>query len=129
METHFCNMDGIIFAVISKEPEIDLCKYISMIDAYYRIVVSYEELADAMAKLQKNGILLYDNGKLVCQEKAKKLLTGQNRVGMTSFMEKVSERILSYPYKEECEVKYVVSRNEYDEALQNYKKRIKFNKN
>ncbi len=126
MKGRFCNTDGLILAVIAKEPEIDLCKYISMIDAYYRIVPSFEELAEAIEKLQKNGILLYDNGELMCQEKAKKLLIGQNRLGMTSFMEKVSERILSYSYKEEYEVKYVVSRNEYDEAVRNYKKGIKF---
>lgn len=125
METHFCKMDGIILAVISKEPEIDLCKYISMIDAYYRIVVSYEELADAIEKLQKNGILLYSNGKLVCQKKAKKLLTGQNRLGMTSFMEKVSERILSYPYKEEYEAEYIVQKTKFAEAYKSYKNILK----
>ena len=58
----FSKTDGIILAVISKEPQIDLCKYISMVDAYYRIVPTFEELSGTIERLQKNGILLYDNG-------------------------------------------------------------------
>lgn len=121
----FSKIDGVILAVISKEPEIDLCKYISMIDAYYRIVVSYEELTEAIEKLQKNGILLFNNGKLICTERAKKLLAGQNRLGMTSFMMKVSEKILSFPYNEEYEVKYAVQKTEFDEAYKSYKNKLK----
>lgn len=96
-----------------------------MIDAYYRIVVSYEELAEALEKLQKNGILLYDNGKLICKEKAKKLLAGQNRLGMTSFMTKVSEKRIMFPYEDECEVKYAVQKTEFDEAYKLYKNILK----
>ncbi len=125
MKSGFCSIDGIILAVISKEPEIDLCKYISMIDAYYRIVVSYEELAEAIEKLQKNGVLLYDNGKLLCTDKSKKLLTGKNKLGMTSFMMSVSERILKFLYKEECEVKYKVQKTEFDEAYKLYRNKLK----
>lgn len=121
----FSKTDGIILAVISKEPKIDLCKYIFMIDAYYRIVVSYEELAEALEKLQKNGILLYDSGKLLCTDKSKKLLTGKNKLGMTSFMMSVSERILKFLYKEECEVKYKVQKTEFDEAYKLYKNILK----
>ena len=121
----FSKTDGIILAVISKEPQIDLCKYISMVDAYYRIVPTFEELSGTIERLQKNGILLYDNGKLICKEKAKKLLAGQNRLGMTNFMTKVSEKIIMFPYSEEYEVKYTVQKTEFDEAYKLYKNILK----
>ena len=121
----FSKTDGIILAVISKEPQIDLCKYISMVDAYYRIVPTFEELSGTIERLQKNGILLYDNGKLLCTEKSKKLLTGKNRLGMTSFMTKVSEKIIMFPYEDECEVKYAVQKTEFDEAYKLYKNILK----
>ena len=95
----FSKTDGIILAVISKEPQIDLCKYISMVDAYYRIVPTFEELSGTIERLQKNGILVYDNGELLCTEKSKKLLTGQSRLGMTNFMMKVSEKIKMFPFQ------------------------------
>lgn len=121
----FSKTDGIILAVISKEPEIDLCKYVSMIDAYYRIVPTFEEMSGAIERLQKNGILVYDNGKLLCAEKGKKLLVGQNRFGMTSFMMSVSESILKFPYKEEYEAKYSVTQEEFNEAYKSYKNKLK----
>ena len=124
-QNSFSKTDGIILAVISKEPQIDLCKYISMVDAYYRIVPTFEELSGTIERLQKNGILLYDNGKLICKEKAKKLLAGQNRLGMTSFMTKVSEKIIMFPYSEEYEVKYTVQKTEFDEAYKLYKNILK----
>lgn len=124
-QNSFSKTDGIILAVISKEPQIDLCKYISMVDAYYRIVPTFEELSGTIERLQKNGILLYDNGKLICKEKAKKLLAGQNRLGMTSFMTKVSEKIKMFPYSEEYEVKYTVQKTEFDEAYKLYKNILK----
>lgn len=121
----FSKADGIILAVISKEPQIDLCKYISMIDAYYRIVPTFEEMSWAIERLQKNGILVYDNGKLLCAEKGKKFLAWQNRLGMTSFMMSVSERILKFPYKEEYEVKYSVTQKEFNEAYKLYRNKLK----
>ena len=124
-QNSFSKTDGIILAVISKEPQIDLCKYISMVDAYYRIVPTFEELSGTIERLQKNGILLYDNGKLICKEKAKKLLAGQNRLGMTNFMTKVSEKIIMFPYEDECEVKYAVQKTEFDEAYKLYKNILK----
>ena len=124
-QNSFSKIDGIILAVISKEPQIDLCKYISMVDAYYRIVPTFEELSGTIERLQKNGILLYDNGKLICKEKAKKLLAGQNRLGMTNFMMKVSEKIIMFPYEDECEVKYAVQKTEFDEAYKLYKNILK----
>ena len=121
----FSKTDGIILAVISKEPQIDLCKYISMVDAYYRIVPTFEELSGTIERLQKNGILVYDNGELLCTEKSKKLLTGQSRLGMTNFMMKVSEKIKMFPYSEEYEVKYTVQKTEFDEAYKLYKNILK----
>ena len=57
METTFNDIDALVLSVIYQNNQIDLVKWIGMIDFYERIILTFDELNTSLEKLQKYGLI------------------------------------------------------------------------
>jgi len=117
----FNSTDGLILAAIASTADGDIISLIGFIDFYYRIIISYDELNDALHKLQKSGLVVYEEGRLYCADRSEKILSGRSRSGVTSWIFKVQKRIANKPVEDAFEVTYKVSKTEYEEQLKEYR--------
>ena len=71
METTFNDIDALVLSVIYKHNQIDLVKWIGMIDFYERIILTFDELNTSLEKLQKCGLIKFLNGVFILLMKQK----------------------------------------------------------
>ena len=118
---NFSDVDGLILATISCNPNIDIVTWIAFIDAYYRIIISYDELNASLDTLQKSGMVTFIDNSFCTTDKAAKVLSGRNRMGTTSWIFKVQERLTKLSFDTSYDVLYNLSINDYDSALEQYR--------
>ena len=61
MENSFNDIDSLVLSVIHEHNQIDLVKWIGIIDFYERIILTLDELSASLEKLQKNGLVQLSN--------------------------------------------------------------------
>lgn len=124
-KTCFNSIDGLVLTAIVCQPDIDIRLWIGFIDCYYRMVLSYEEFNESFDKLQRSGMIIYENDKMKCTEKAQKLLTGRNRMGVLNWIFKVQERLEIIPFEDSCDVRFGISKESYTHQLNMYRASLK----
>ena len=65
VEAAFNDIDALVLSVIYQNNQIDLVKWIGMIDFYERIILTFDELNTSLEKLQKCGFIKFSNGELI----------------------------------------------------------------
>ncbi len=122
MENSFNDIDSLVLSVIHEHNQIDLVKWIGIIDFYERIILTFDELSDALEKLQKSGLVqLSDNNFSLSSEAINffpKKFTLRN-------YEKIYNKLSKKDYTENAESKFKISEIEYSEALNQYRKMVK----
>ncbi len=116
----FDEYDGLVLATIYCDKNCDIVSWLGFIDFYYRIIISYTVLTGALDKLQKSGLIRYEENTLQCTERAKKILTGRNKSGVLNWIFKVQERIVQQPFENICDVRFNISLSEYEKRLKEY---------
>ena len=122
MEAAFNDIDALVLSVIYQNNQIDLVKWIGMIDFYERIILTFDELNISLKKLQKCGFIKFSNGEFI-------LLTEIENLFPKSFNIRNYEKIYNKLEKKKCievmDSKFVLSEAEYTEAVCKYKKTAK----
>ena len=122
MENSFNDIDSLVLSVIHEHNQIDLVKWIGIIDFYERIILTFDELSDALEKLQKSGLVqLSDNNFSLSSEAINffpKKFTLRN-------YEKIYNKLSKKDYTENAESKFKISEIEYSEALNQYRNMVK----
>ncbi len=117
---NFSDLDGLILVTISCHPKIDIVTWLAFIDAYYRIVISYDELKASLDKLQKGGLVTYIDNSFCTTDNAAKVLIGRNRMGTTSWIFKVQDRLTKLSFDESYDILYNLPIVDYESALKKY---------
>ena len=122
MEAAFNDIDALVLSVIYQNNQIDLVKWIGMIDFYERIILTFDELNISLKKLQKCGFIKFSNGEFI-------LLTEIENLFPKSFNIRNYEKIYNKLAKKKCievmDSRFVLSEAEYTEAVCKYKKTAK----
>ena len=122
VEAAFNDIDALVLSVIYQNNQIDLVKWIGMIDFYERIILTFDELNISLKKLQKCGFIKFSNGEFI-------LLTEIENLFPKSFNIRNYEKIYNKLEKKKCievmDSKFVLSEAEYTEAVCKYKKTAK----
>lgn len=117
----FDELDGLVLATISYNKNCDVVSWILFIDFYYRIIISFNELTSALDKLQKSGLIRYEENTLQCTERAKKILAGRNKSGLLNWIFKVQRKIVQQPFEDAFDVRFNISLSEYENQLKEYR--------
>lgn len=120
-EKFFSDIDGLILATIWSNPKHDVVSWIAFIDAYYRILISYDELNNSLNKLQKYGLITFKNNCFICTDKTEKLLSRKGNIGTTTWIFEVQERIVKLSFCEIYNIAYHLLKTEYESALKQYR--------
>ena len=120
-EKFFSDIDGLILATIRSNPKHDVVSWIAFIDAYYRILISYDELNNSLNKLQKYGLITFQNNCFICTDKTEKLLSRNGNFGTTTWIFAVQERIVKLSFCEIYNIDYRLLKTEYESALKQYR--------
>ena len=122
VEAAFNDIDALVLSVIYQNNQIDLVKWIGMIDFYERIILTFDELNTSLEKLQKCGFIKFSNGEFI-------LLTEIENLFPKSFKIRNCEKIYNKLAKKKCievmESRFVLSEAEYTEAVNRYRKTAK----
>ena len=122
VEAAFNDIDALVLSVIYQNNQIDLVKWIGMIDFYERIILTFDELNISLKKLQKCGFIKFSNGEFI-------LLTEIENLFPKSFNIRNYEKIYNKLEKKKCievmDSRFVLSEAEYTEAVCKYKKTAK----
>ncbi len=123
METAFNDIDALVLSVIYQNNQIDLVKWIGMIDFYERIILTFDELNISLKKLQKCGFIKFSNGEFI-------LLTEIENLFPKSFNIRNYEKIYNKLTKKKCievtDSRFILSEAEYTEAVNRYRKMAKW---
>lgn len=113
--------DALVLSVIYTHHEIDLFRWIGMIDLYERTILGFDEWKSALEKLQICGLICFSNNAFQLSAQALKLFPKQFNIRN---YEKISAKLS----KQECipteNIGYIFSETEYLEALRKYRKTI-----
>ena len=120
-EKVFSDIDGLVLAMISCNPDNNIVTWISFIDAYYRIIISYDELKNSLYKLQKSGFVTFQNNRFFCTEQTEKVLCDRDKMGITTWIFKVQERLAKLSFSETFDIEYNLLKSEYEIALKHYR--------
>ena len=122
MEAAFNDIDALVLSVIYQNNQIDLVKWIGMIDFYERIILTFDELNISLKKLQKCGFIKFSNGEFI-------LLTEIENLFPKSFNIRNYEKIYNKLAKKKCievmDSRFILSEAEYTEAVCKYRKTAK----
>ena len=122
VEAAFNDIDALVLSVIYQNNQIDLVKWIGMIDFYERIILSFDELNISLKKLQKCGFIKFSNGEFI-------LLTEIENLFPKSFNIRNYEKIYNKLAKKKCievmDSRFILSEAEYTEAVNRYRKTAK----
>jgi hypothetical protein len=122
VETAFNDIDALVLSVIYQNNQIDLVKWIGMIDFYERIILTFDELNISLKKLQKCGFIKFSNGEFI-------LLTEIENLFPKSFNIRNYEKIYNKLAKKKCievmDSRFILSEAEYTEAVNRYRKTAK----
>ena len=117
----FDELDGLVLATISYNKNCDVVSWIGFIDFYYRIIISFNELTSALDKLQKSGLIRYEENTLQCTERAEKILAERNKSGVLNWIFKVQGKIVQQPFEDAFDVRFNISLSEYENQLKEYR--------
>ena len=122
MEAAFNDIDALVLSVIYQNNQIDLVKWIGMIDFYERIILTFDEMNISLKKLQKCGFIKFSNGEFI-------LLTEIENLFPKSFNIRNYEKIYNKLAKKKCievmDSRFILSEAEYTEAVNRYRKTSK----
>ena len=122
VEAAFNDIDALVLSVIYQNNQIDLVKWIGMIDFYERIILTFDELNISLKKLQKCGFIKFSNGEFI-------LLTEIENLFPKSFNIRNYEKIYNKLAKKKCievmDSRFILSEAEYTEAVNRYRKTAK----
>ena len=122
VEAAFNDIDALVLSVIYQNNQIDLVKWIGMIDFYERIILTFDELNTSLEKLQKCGFIKFFNGEFI-------LLPEIENLFPKSFKIRNYEKIYNKLAKKKCievmDSRFILSEAEYTEAVNRYIKTAK----
>lgn len=119
MEATFNDIDALVLSVIYQNNQLDLVKWIGMIDFYERIILTFEELRTSLQKLQQFGLIKFSEGEFLFSSGAVELF------GQTFHIrnyEKIYHKLLKKAFVVVSDDIYLPSKAEYTEALNKYQK-------
>ncbi|MBQ9806990.1 MAG: hypothetical protein IJW49_10880 [Clostridia bacterium] len=119
MGTLFNNIDVLVLSVIYKNNQIELVKWIGMIDCYERIILTLNELNDSLEKLQKSGLIQLSSNQFLLSSEAIKLFP--KKFNIRNY-EKIHDKLSKKEYIEMAECNFKVTEEEYSKALKQYYK-------
>ena len=122
IETAFNDIDALVLSVIYQNNQIDLFKWIEMIDFYERIVLTFDELNTSLEKLQKCGLIKYLNGVFILLNETEKLFPKCFNIRN---YEKLYNKLARKKCIEVMDSRFVLSEAEYTEAVCKYRKTAK----
>ncbi len=122
MAISFNEIDSLVLSVIYEHNQINLVKWIAIIDFYERIILTFDELGAALEKLQKSGLVQLSNNKFSLSSEAVKFFPQKFIIRN---YEKIYNKLSKKEYLEIAESRFKISEIEYSEALKQYRKMAK----
>ena len=122
MEAAFNDIDALVLSVIYQNNQIDLVKWIGMIDFYERIILTFDELNTSLEKLQKCGLIKFLNGVFILLNETEKLFPKSFNIRN---YEKIYKKLAKKKCIEVMDSRFVLSESEYTEAVNKYRKKAK----
>ncbi len=118
----YLDTDALVLSVIYANNQIDLVKWIGIIDLHERILLGFNEWKSALEKLQKSGLIRFSETQFILSDEAIRLFP---KNFIVRDYEKIYNKLSKKKYIEITEAEYMFSESEYLAALQQYKKKFR----